>query len=249
MHRFFIPPEIVTQSSPEITGSDANHIRRVIRLHPGDEIELFDGTGRIYEAQIIALTANNVQVSILKKMSVKTESSLELVVAQAMLKEKKMDRLLRQLTELGISRWVPFASQRSIATPKPERLAARIVRWETIARESLKQCRRGVMPQIDRLKSFQEIIEMGTHFDLAIIFWENEKAPLSKAFVDSQKPKSLLAVFGPEGGFSEQEVSMARAAGFIGASLGPRILRAETATTAGSALLQYLFGDMGPKKS
>jgi len=249
MHRFFIPPEIVTQPSPEITGSDVNHIRRVIRLRPGDEIELFDGTGKVYKAQIVALTAKKVQISILKIKSAKTDSSLELAVAQALLKEKKMDRLVRQLTELGVSRWAPFTSQRTIPTPKPKRMAARIARWETIAQESLKQCRRGKLPQIDGLHSFQEIIEMGDRFDMAVVFWENEKSALEKALVDVQKPQSLLAVFGPEGGFTKQEVSMARAAGFITASLGPRILRAQTATTAGSTLLQYLFGDMGPKKS
>ncbi len=249
MHRFFIPPEIVAQPSPEITGSDANHIRRVIRLRPGDEIELFDGTGKIYTAQIVALASKKVLVSIIKEWSAKTESSLELAVAQALLKEKKMDRLVRQLTELGISRWVPFASQRTIPTPNPDA-------WQYeshVGRRSpaslSNNAGEAIMPQVDGLMSFQEILEMGACFDMAVIFWENEKKCLEKAFLDVQKSPSLLAVFGPEGGFTEQEISMARAAGFITASLGPRILRAETAAIAGSTLLQYLFGDMGPKKS
>jgi 16S rRNA (uracil1498-N3)-methyltransferase len=249
MHRFFIPPEIVAQTTPEITGSDANHIKRVVRLKPGDEIELFDGTGLIYTAQIVTVTPKKIQVTILQKIPAKTESRLEMVVAQAMLKEKKMDRLVRQLTELGIARWIPFTSQRTVPIPKPERLAKRITRWETISKESLKQCRRGKLPQIDGLWSYQEIIKMGAHFDLAIVFWENEAVALKEALIDVPEPQSLLAVFGPEGGFTGPEIKMAHAGGFITAGMGPRILRAETATVAGATLLQYRFGDMGLKKS
>ena len=102
MHRFFISPDNVLQKQPEITGADAIHIKRVIRLRAGDEIELFDGTGSLYKARIISLLSSNVQVQILKTVSIDTESALELVVAQALLKDKKMDRLIRQLTELGI---------------------------------------------------------------------------------------------------------------------------------------------------
>ena len=247
MHRFFISPDNVHQKQPEITGSDAIHIKRVIRLRAGDEIELFDGTGSLYKARIISLLSSNVQVQILKTVSIDTESALEIVVAQALLKDKKMDRLVRQLTELGIIGWIPFTSERTVPMPDPKRMASRKNRWETIVRESLKQCRRGKLPRVDDLKSFQDVVSLGASFDLACLFWENETHRMRDKAMDIQKPQRVLAVFGPEGGFGRQEIAAARGAGFITFGLGPRILRAETATIAGATLLQYQFGDMGSK--
>jgi 16S rRNA (uracil1498-N3)-methyltransferase len=249
MYRFFIPPESIANPTPEIVGSDAKHIKRVMRLHPGDEIELFDGAGMIYKARITALTSEGVQVTILSSSPSMTESGLSLVVAQALLKDKKMDQLIRQLCELGISGWLPFLSARTIPTPGEQRQAARLERWDKIAREALKQCRRSRMPEIGPVLSFHEIVQLGVSFDMAVVFWENESVALDGYAGQEPRPVRILAVFGPEGGFADQEIDAARKSGFITAALGPRTLRSETATLAGCALLQYLFGDMGPKKS
>jgi 16S rRNA (uracil1498-N3)-methyltransferase len=168
-------------------------------------------------------------------------------VAQGFLKEKKMDRLVRQLSELGAARWMPFISDRSVARPEGGRAQARQERWRKIAVEALKQCRRGDLMQIDDIVGFDRLLERAPAYDLRILFWEQTCEPLTaQRFSGSPAgPDSVLIVLGPEGGFAEEEVRASEAAGFISASLGPRILRAETAAVAACAIVQHLFGDLG----
>jgi 16S rRNA (uracil1498-N3)-methyltransferase len=169
------------------------------------------------------------------------------MVAQAFLKEKKMDDLVRKLCELGVAKWIPFFSQRSIPRPDASRLAGRRRRWQRIAAEALKQCRRADLPEIGEALSFEAVLDVGQTCDLNIVFWENESCPLNSSLgSDGKHPiKKILLMLGPEGGFTQHEIQMAANSGFVAAGLGPRILRAETATLAAVTLAQYLFGDMG----
>ncbi len=234
-----------------ITGSDAAHIKKVLRMKSGDRIGLFDGRGFEYEARIENLLAGSVEVSIIKRFLSASESPVQIIVAQALLKDKKMDILARQLTEIGAARLIPFTSIRSVPRPDKKRLSARRKRWEKIAIEALKQCRRGYVTKIGETITFNDIIKINDECDLKIVFWENESKPVSDAVqqVHDRHYRKILAVLGSEGGFSEKEIEDARACGFVTASLGPRILRAETAAVAACTILQYLFGDMGLKKS
>lgn len=234
-----------------ITGSDAAHIKKVLRMKSGDRIGLFDGRGFEYEARIENLLAGSVEVSIIKRFLSASESPVQIIVAQALLKDKKMDILARQLTEIGVARLIPFTSIRSVPRPDKKRLSARRKRWEKIAIEALKQCRRGHVTKIGETITFNDIIKINDECDLKIVFWENESKPVSDAVqqVHDRHYRKILAVLGSEGGFSEKEIEDARACGFVTASLGPRILRAETAAVAACTILQYLFGDMGLKKS
>lgn len=249
MNRFFIDPSEADASVPVISGTDANHIKNVLRLKPGDNILLFDGKGVEYEARITALSSKRVEVSILHRFLSTTESPVQMTVAQAFLKDRKMDTLIRQLTELGITKWVPFISARSVPRPNKKRLAARKERWEKIARESLKQCRRGRVMEIGSVVSFENALNMGKACDLKILFWEKETEPADFKFLpsDDSPYDKVFAVLGPEGGFTPAEIEIARDFGFVTATLGPRILRAETATIAACTLLQFFLGDM--KKS
>lgn len=246
MRRFFVGPDAVNSAVVSISGSEARHIKNVLRLKPGDIIRLFDGTGIEYEAAIVHLTAGRVELSITGKVISAVESPIELTIAQGYLKEKKMDSLIRPLCELGMSRWVPFISQRSVPRPDKKRLDARLQRWHKIASESLKQCRRSVLPQISPPLSFDGVLEYGRFCDLRILFWEQEARVFDRnALTESMNPvKQVLIVLGPEGGFAEQEVEKARQLGFTISGLGPRILRAETATIAACTLIQHLFGDL-----
>ena len=162
-----------------------------------------------------------------------------------------MDRSVRQLSELGVARWIPFICERAVARPEASRVGYRQERWRKIAVESLKQCRRGDLMAIEALSSFEQVLEFGQACDLRIIFWERAVEPLSarRSHGAAGPPASVMVVLGPEGGFSEQEVRTAEAAGFVPASLGPRILRAETAALCACAIVQYVFGDLGPGKN
>ena len=154
MRYFFIDHEKATNPVPVICGTDAKHIKNVLRLKSGDKIGLFDGTGFEYEARILAISPGGVEVSIIKSFSSTSESPVQIIMAQALLKDRKMDNLVRQLTELGITRWIPFFAQRSISRPDEKRLLTREKRWKKIAQEAVKQCKRGRKTEIDSINDF-----------------------------------------------------------------------------------------------
>jgi len=246
MRYFFIEPSLAVGPVVSITGTEVHHIKNVLRLKPGDGLRLFDGTGFEYEAVIISVSAKDVTVEIQRKLKAAVKPGAQIIVAQAFLKEKKMDDLVRKLCELGVAQWIPFFSQHAIARPDAKRLAGRSRRWQRIATEAVKQCRRIVTPRIGDALSFDEVLDFSDSCDLKLVFWENESSRLSSELASEENlPKKILVMLGPEGGFTDQEISRVQNCGFISAGLGPRILRAETATIAAVALVQYLFGDMG----
>lgn len=248
MRYFFIEQPIVGGPPCLITGSDARHIKTVLRLRTGDKIGLFDGKGFEYEAKITAISSRSIKVTVLGGARSSAESAVQIIVGQAFLKERKMDILVRQLTELGISKWIPFFAQRSVPRPDPKNLSARKQRWEKIAKEALKQCRRARVPEIGETVSYKEILDQSRDCDLKIAFWEEESSPINVTLPKQKKQiEKIFVLLGPEGGFTVQEMETATALGFITASLGPRILKAETATVAACVLLQYLYGDMGKR--
>ncbi len=245
MRYFFIEQAKSTGSTFVITGSDARHIKTVLRLKPGDKIGLLDGKGFECEAEVVDLSAGRVKVSVIRRFPSDAESPVQITVVQGFLKEKKMDGLVRQLSELGIIKWIPFIADRSVPRPDKKQLSARTKRWVKISKEAIKQCKRGCIMEIGDTVSFEEILNLSQAADLKIAFWEDELQPLNAKLPGSDcKINKIYVLLGPEGGFTKQEIESARDRGFVTASLGPRILRAETATVAACVLLQHLFGDM-----
>lgn len=249
MKYFFIEEskKLKLMSVVNISGSDARHIKNVLRLVPDDIIGLFDGTGTEYEARITEFFKTGVKLTVTQRSKKKIAPKIQLDIAQALLKDRKMDGLIRQLTELGISSFSPFISHRSVPRPDKNRLSLRAQRWDKITKESLKQCRRGYIMTIKEVVSFENMLDYAKKSDLKIAFWEDAAEPIGSVVDLNNKAaaKRIFAILGPEGGFTSEEINMAREAGFVTASLGPRILRAETATVTACALLQYLFGDIG----
>jgi len=245
MRRFFIDPAEISKDKPVIDGQEAHHITAVFRLKPDDQIILVDGSGFEYKARIINAGKHQVVVCVLEKYAALTESPIKISVGQGYLKDKKMDMLIRHLTEIGITQWAPMLTEYSVPQPDKKRNDPRIQRWEVIAREAVKQCGRTLTPEIISPISFDEAISHSVDMDLKIIFYENENRPFIQTMPKSDsRPSDIMALFGPEGGFSEKEVELARRAGFVTASLGPRIMRAETASIAACTLIQHIFGDM-----
>lgn len=219
-------------------------MNKVLRLRPGMLVGLSDGCGMQGEARIQAMTRERVSLEVLRRYPSPREPAGELVVAQAMLKDQKMDLLLRQLTELGMTGWRPFMSARSIPQPDERRQATRSARWERIAREAVKQCRRGRVPALAPVVRFSDILG-DMNFDVRILFWEGARQSLPATPEGIPRgARRALVVVGPEGGFSEEEAAAAEKNGFRLATLGPRILRAETAAVVACALAQHLYGDL-----
>jgi len=246
MRRFFIDKTQIREDRLILEGTDVRHMRTVLRLGPGDEVSLFDGQGWQYRARITGSTPRAITLLLLDQYPAISESDLKITMGQGFLKARKMDRMVRQLTELGASRFIPFMAERSVPRPRPGPRAERRRRWETIAREALKQCGRSQAPDIGQVVSFQEVISAREAYDLKIIFHNTETSSRSAlSFGALKKVRKVLALIGPEGGFTEKEVSSALDSGFVPISLGPRTLKADTAAMAACAILQHVLGDLG----
>ncbi|MBW1955066.1 MAG: 16S rRNA (uracil(1498)-N(3))-methyltransferase [Deltaproteobacteria bacterium] len=247
MRRFFVPPENLHNDPPEVTGPEAVHIAAVLRLKEGDAVILFDGTGCEYDAVILSATKKRVAFQVSGKRRKPAASFIPVTIAQALLKERKMDLVARQLAELGIVSLIPFSAERCVARIDSERTRHRRKRWEKIVREAMKQCKRNTAMVIGEIMSFDDILALGDRFDHRILFWEKADTPFHPHRRETkEEPGPVIAVLGPEGGFSDKEAAHAAKAGFIPVSLGPLILKSETAAVAAAALLQYLFGNLFP---
>ena len=249
MRYFYVNQLLTLNQSTVLTGPEANHIQRVLRLRAGQTIGLFDSNGTAYTARIQSCRRDEVTVNVIDVQPASAESPTEITILQAYLKDRKMDRLVRHLTEVGITRWIPLWTRRCIPKPRPERIAGRVQRWKSISREAMKQSKRGHSMEIHTPIAFTDAMDLVTGYDLKFVFWERETRPL-----DSLKPEhngsaklKVAALLGPEGGFTDSEMAQAQTAGFESVSLGPRILRAETAAIGAAVLLQYVFGDLGKK--
>ena len=244
MRRFFIEADQLNGQAAEITGAEARHIRTVLRMQPGERLELIDGSGYAYESIIQSVGEDQISVEILGRYPSAAESPLKLSIALGFLKDKKMDLLVRHLTELGITRFVPMWTARAVARPPEKRIASRMERWQSIAKEAVKQSRRGRAPEIARPLAFNDVLELGSQSDKRLIFWEQADAALPPEASAMPNAASVFVLLGPEGGFTAKEARTAIDKGFSPISMGPRILRAETAAITACALVQYLFGDM-----
>lgn len=245
MPRFYVPKPFIENGILKIKGEEVKHIRKVLRLRPGDQIILFDGLGKEYEGRILEENASSVLVQIQNTSASKQDSPLELTLAQSLLKGEKMDFLIQKATELGVKEIIPFLSSRSVPILDKTRRPERHHRWERIAIEASKQCGRGVIPIVESLKNYSEMLQIGSSYGLRLILWEREGAKLRKVLGKAEERSKIFFVVGPEGGFSQEEIYTAEELGFIPVHLGKRVLRAETASLCFLSILQYERGDIG----
>ena len=245
MQKFLINGKEAQTGTVFLEGRDAKHISKVLRMKPGDTVDLTDGRGTDFKGEILEIEKDGIRIEIRDATDSATESPVQITVFQGMLKDGKMDTLIRHLTELGITEWVPLRCERAVAVPDDKKAARRIQRWETISREALKQCRRSATPHIGLPASIDEVVERAPGFDLKIAFWENADLSSKELYRYKDKPVQKIAVMiGPEGGFSKKEMDRLQQAGFVPYLMGPRILRAETGAMAACTLLQHIFGDL-----
>jgi 16S rRNA (uracil1498-N3)-methyltransferase len=238
-------------SGENIHGSEAvlddptelRHLTRVLRLKPGDPVILFDGEGKDYQATIKRVTDRRASFLLIPEPLPETpEPSVRIILGIGLLKSSKLEWLIQKATELGVGEILPFHSLRVVPRPEETAVRNRLWRWERIAAEAAKQCRRSRIPRIHPPCSFTAAL---TAFPEAarIFLWEKEKDRTLSGVLNSPSP-AVYALVGPEGGFSAEEAKEAKAAGFSPVRLGPRILRAETAGLAIVTLLQFLCGDL-----
>lgn len=243
MPRFFIPP--TEEKTVRIQGDDASHITRSLRMQVGDAIVLSDGQGFDYSGTLSSLGQGFVDVSILEKAENQTEPQVKITLYQALPKGDKLSFIVEKTVELGGVEIVPVLTSRCISRPNPKSMERKIQRYQKTAEEAAKQSDRGMIPRVAPLLSFSEALEQAKAHDLSLLFYELETTPLREILTPDriEHTQSIGVFIGSEGGFSPKEVDEAEKAGLVSASLGARILRAETAPIAALSALFYAFGE------
>jgi len=242
---YFIQSAQITEQKIEITGELAHHLRDVLRFGIGEIFDVVDENQRRYRISLDDITPQRLLARILTMEDKPSAPPLELHLVQALLKKPKMDWVVQKATELGVAHFLPLVTERTVVRLHTDRSKHQQDRWQKIAQEAAQQCGRTDVPQVHLPTDLKSLCDHPPKVDLKLIFWEQERErPLRSVLSHHQPLRSLLLLIGPEGGFSRAELDLARSADFITASLGQRILRAETASLAALAILQYELGDM-----
>ena len=246
MIRLFLPSERLSSNKITITGEDARHLITVLRSKPGDSVTILDGLGKRHICSIIDIDKKEVVVKKIREEICTVESSIDITLAQGLTKGRKMDLIIQKTTELGVNRIVPLITERSQV-----RDTVKTERWEKIARSASQQSGREKIPEVTEPVAFDDFIIEENSATLSsspkgIILYEDEKERnLRKILNGFQGTTGITLLIGPEGGFSKDEVTTAIQKGFVSASLGPRILRTETAPITAISIIQYELGDIG----
>lgn len=244
MRRFFFDSSQKITEYVLISGAEAHHIRTVLRSRPGEKVELLDGVGGIFYSQIDQINAETVCFKILGHRQ-EPESCSPLTLAMALLKGKKMDMLVQKATELGVQEFVPVITRYCEAQHQDKQMLSR---WQRIMLEACKQCGRPWFMQISEPVSLSQLTIPAE--SLKVMPWEQETDhSFSSLQSKAQAHQPTLLLIGSEGGFHSEEVEYAKHRGFQTISLGPRILRAETAALTATVLLQHYLGNLNPPPS
>ena len=247
MRRIFIPGSL--QEKFYIEGPDAHHLSHVMRSKPGDRIVIADNDGQVAECEMTAFSADRIEVRLVQYIDQATESPVEITLAQCLPKGDKLELIAQKATELGVNTIVPLVSDNCVVRYDAKKAQAKREKWQKIANEAGKQCSRDVLPEVQSVQSLKDWLKTAAADNgLAVCMcYENEEQTGMAEFLRSipAPMKRIAVVVGPEGGFSLTEAALARESGISSVSLGPRILRAETAAIAAVAVIQYEKGDLG----
>ena len=244
MRRFFV--EEVRDEFARIGGAEARHIKVVLRLRQGDELLLIDSGGNRYKASIYRFEGNDIVVKIGKKYPPIPPSPLKIILCQAIIRAKNMDLVIQKASELGVYEIIPFYSERTVLKLSKEREAQKVRHWKEIAIQSAKQSGRAPLLNLNKPLRFADMLKRFKYEEIfKLLLWEGEEKNLLKQVLRSSPLQNkAVVVVGPEGGFSEGEIEMAKEAGFMITAVGQRILRSETASLVISSILQYEWGDL-----
>lgn len=252
MQRYFIESEQFGEQQVVITGDDARHIGKVMRSKPGDEFIVSDGVSREALVKIISIEPGEVEAEIVSQLEPTGEPWLQVTIAQSLPKGDKMETVIQKCTEIGAAAFLPFISERTVVQYDMKKEEKRIQRWRKIAKEAAEQAHRSKIPAVVAPVSWRELIAAFADFELVCLCYEQENGQGLRdalrpfvAGLETEQAYRIAVVVGPEGGFSEAEVTAAVQAGAVSIGLGRRILRTETAAMAALTCIMYESGEMG----
>lgn len=242
MRRFFI--EGAVGPKMVITGKDAHHITRVLRYAVGQTLIVVDAEKNIAEAEIAECSEGLVKLRLVGFRDENTEPPIEITLAQCLPKSDKMDFIVQKAVELGVSRICPVVSKNCVVKYDAAKRDARKKKWQKIADEAAKQCGRTALPQVEPILELGELIARVEPDALALLCYEGQADADIKSLLEGAAAKKFLLLIGPEGGFAPSEVALCKAAGAKAVTMGPRILRTETAALAAVSVVMYQNGDL-----
>ncbi len=238
MRCFYLPePKLCSGTVIHLPKELKRHLQTVLRLQPGDKIQLFNGVGQL----ATSILKEDSEVELLEIVDYPSPLC-PLTLIQGLPKGDKLELILQKGTELGVNRFHLIAMERSVGFLKSDRKQKRLDRWQKIIQEAARQSRQYHLPQLAVDTSLPHVLS-AVQADLKLLLWEQSKTPL-EAVLPQRPPQQVAVLVGPEGGISQEEAEQAMAQGYQSVRLGPRILRTETAGLAIMTILQYLYGDL-----
>ena len=244
MSRFFVKPEAVEDRYIYLTDKqDLHHMKKVLRMSEGDEMDISDGSSWEYHVEIESLDDKEAVLLILDKQKFAREPELLVTLYQGIPKASKMEEIIQRCVELGVNSIVPVFMERTVVVDKGN-FGKKLDRWQKISDEAVKQCKRGIIPDVQDTVKFKEALPMLKEHDLILFPYENEdnrtiKDCLREVVASGEKPKTVAIIIGPEGGFADKEAVALDEIGANRVSLGKTILRTETAGPAALAMTMY----------
>lgn len=243
MHRFYYPNPEITANTFVLRGEEWHHARNVLRSEPGEKLVVFDGKGTEYLAEIVEAANKEAKLKILNK-SKSPRPPYQITLAQALPKSKAMDYIIQKATELGVVEIIPVLSERSVIKLDEKDIDSKIQRWMEIAIEAAKQCGLNWLPKISKPKTAKEVTELRRSYKLAYIGSLQPDAKRLWHYIPEIQSvgKETIIMIGPEGDFTPAELGFARSAGFNPLSLGPMVLRCDTAAIYAISTISYELG-------
>ena len=242
MQHYFTPPPD-SGGMVSITGQDALHLARVLRVRAGGHVTVTDGMGGRWKTEIVSASTELVEARVVAVLPAPPEPAVGVTLFVARSKADKWEHVLQKAVELGAVRLTPFSSSRCVGVFSE----ARLPRLRGIAREAAMQSGRGVVPTVDKPVSYAEAVGRAAGCELALFCYEEARELSLRMALSGRTPRSVAILTGPEGGFSHEEAAYAKQAGCLPVSLGPRILRCETAPLAALTMTLALLGEMEPQ--
>ena len=246
MHKFFTPIELFTDTHAIIQGDDVKHIYKVLRVTKGEKVAINNLAGEEFLGEVEEVTKQEVVIKILEKLDINNESKLEIYLFQGMPKATKMDLIVQKGVELGMREFIPVITDRVDVKLKGD--FKKLDRLNKIALEASKQSKRSHIAKVSTPIEFTEALEQMKEMDLIVVPYENATGygikSMARELIDKKFVKVAIMI-GPEGGFEEEEIQKLKDINAHIVTLGPRILRTETAGFTCASLLQYEFGDLG----
>ncbi len=247
LHRFFVAPQTIRDNRVVMRGTVVHQIRDVLRMKPGDSFVLLDNSGWAYRTEIVTIDREALRGRVVDKWTPATEATARITLYQGLLKGQKFEWVLQKGTELGVSAFVPLVTAHCVISSLSSITEARLERWQKIIVEAAEQAGRAILPRLSPAMLFTHACERAAHSGTwSLIPYEGERSlGLRQALQRVPRAKEINLFIGPEGGFAAEEIALARERDIVPVSLGPRVLRAETAGLATVTAILYELGDLG----